>query len=403
MKRIYSILLTAALLSTAFTACDNDDDEVFAPATSLTILSRETSFQAGAATGTIVVDAKGPVTVEIPAEAEWINATADGNTVTVNVNQNSSLNGRSAMLTILSGEAKAQIAIIQAGIVFDLGGVTSVVNASNNAATYTYDIKSNLPITVSSDVDWIKASLNDGKLTVNVDANTSGHFRYGTVTYKAEDFEGSVPVTQVDYDQDIAGDGYAFAFVDSSTGRISYFDAVLGRTGSSYWIKIPDLNFTIPVTFDPKEVSLTMAAGSYIGDYQGMYIHTVLWDTDEGYLTWSTAASMTAKFNYFDDNTDAYCILEADFEDNGSWGSYVSKALRLEAFSSLPAGSGNRKGSILNMPYPFLQKVHPHAVAPAMLRARSASRSAAPMPKLMPFETGSLSVLKDDSNVKVAY
>lgn len=46
MKRIYSILLTAALLSTAFTACDNDDDEVFAPATSLTILSRETSFQA---------------------------------------------------------------------------------------------------------------------------------------------------------------------------------------------------------------------------------------------------------------------------------------------------------------------------------------------------------------------
>lgn len=401
MKKVINILATALLLFTGFTSCDNDDDIVSVMPAKVTILSRETSFPASASSGKIVVDTDAPVSVST-SDTGWVTTSVDGNVITVNVEANTSYDGRSATLTITSGDASSQIAIIQAGVIVDLHGVINILTG-NDEANYSYDIKTNVDPEISSDAEWIKASIVDGKLNLKIEANNTGHFRKGSVTFKAGEYESSLPITQVDYDQDIAGDGYAFAYINSTTGRVNYFDAEVGRTGSSYWIKIPDLNFTIPVTFDPKEVSLTMAAGSYIGDYQGMYIHTVLWDTDEGYLTWSTAASMTAKFNYFDDNTDAYCILEADFEDNGSWGSYVSKALRLEAFSSLPAGSGNRKGSILNMPYPFLQKVHPHAVAPAMLRARSASRSAAPMPKLMPFETGSLSVLKDDSNVKVAY
>ena len=402
MKKIYNILLAFMLIGPSFTSCDNDDEIVSVMPAKVTILSRETSFPASASSGKIVVDTDAPVSVST-SDTGWVTTSVDGNVITVNVEANTSYDGRSSTLTITSGDASSQIAIIQAGVIVDLHGVINILTG-NDEANYSYDIKTNVDPEISSDAEWIKASIVDGKLNLKIEANNTGHFRKGSVTFKAGEYESTLPITQLDYDQNIAGDGYAFAFINSSTGKVSYFDAEVGRTGSSYWIKIPALNFTIPVTFDPKEVSLTLAAGSHIGDYQGMYIHTVLWDANEGYLTWSTAASMTAEFKYFaDDDTDDYCILEADFEDNGSWGSYVANVLRLEAFSSLPAASGNRQGSIANMYYPFLQKVHPHAVAPAMLRARSASRSAAPMPKLMPFETGSLSVLKDDSNVKVAY
>ncbi|MCM1050715.1 MAG: BACON domain-containing protein [Paenibacillus sp.] len=401
MKKIYNILLAFMLIGPSFTSCDNDDEIVSVMPAKVTILSRETSFPASASSGKIVVDTDAPVSVST-SDTGWVTTSVDGNVITVNVEANTSYDGRSSTLTITSGDASSQIAIIQAGVIVDLHGVINILTG-NDEANYSYDVKTNVEPEISTDAEWIKASLVDGKLNIKIEANNTGHFRKGTVTFKAGEYESTLPITQVDFDQDIAGDDYMFAFVNTSTGKINYFDAEVGRTGSSYWIKIPALDFSIPVTFDSKEVSLSLAAGNYIGDYQNMYIHTVMWDMDEGYLTWSSSVSITANYVYYpEEGTDDYCILEADFEDNGSWGGYVVNCLRLEAFSSKSISSSTRKGSILNMAYPFLQKVHPHAVAPAMLRARSASRSASPMPKLMPFEIGSLSVLKDDSNVKVA-
>ena len=399
MKKVINILATALLIFTGFTSCDNDDDIVSVMPAKVTILSRETSFPASASSGKIVVDTDAPVSVST-SDTGWVTTSVDGNVITVNVEANTSFDGRSSTLTITSGDASSQIAIIQAGVIVDLHGVMSVLTG-NDEATYSYDIKTNADPEISTDADWIKASIVDGKLNLKIEANNTGMFRKGSVTFTAGAYSNSIPVTQLDFDQDIAGN-YVLGFIDASSGELSAFNTTLSRNGNTYTLSIPAYGFNIPVRFNDADVSLSLYAGSRIGTFQNFNIYTVFWDTDLGRITWGSSYSMDAQFYY--DNSDGNSYLLADFVDNGSWTGYTSSAICLEAFSGTPSSTTD-KGSLADMINPFLMRQisQPAAAAPAMLRARSASRSATPMPKLMPFETGSLSVLKDDSNVKVAY
>ena len=102
MKKIFSILALALATAMTFTACDDDDTVVVDPtANALKVVSQTTSFGAAQSTGTIVVEASDPVTVTSNG-GEWLTTSVSGNTVTVNAEQNNSLEGRTATLTLKS-------------------------------------------------------------------------------------------------------------------------------------------------------------------------------------------------------------------------------------------------------------------------------------------------------------
>lgn len=460
MKKIYKSVLFTIIAAAGFTACSDYEAPDITTESAISITGYETSFPASASTGSITFEAKGPVTVT--SDNEWITATVDGNRIDIAVDQNNAFTGRSGSITVKCGNATDNISIIQSGIIFKYDDV-SAINIDSDAWSQTYKADATLPVSVSSDSEWLKASLTDGILTIaadrntklqartgivtvsisnltneitinqgpltfplvkvteisqnddaktytydfptdipvqfetesswihasfadeivtiTVDENNSGHMRSGTLSYSLEGAAGSLTVSQIEFAKDIAG-AYMFAFTNASTGNLSYFNSTLSGTESKCTIEIPSLGFSIPVTYDKNNVSIRLAAGAYMGNYTlssgtTYRVYTTLWDTTAGYLTWSSTASMDAKFEYVEEDGTGYTT--ADFLDNGSYPGYTVSAIRFEAFTSSTLSGDTRVGSLTSLIEPFLMKVHTNV-------GETASQSQASSPLIMNFK-----------------
>lgn len=350
------------------TACSDYEAPEVSNDTAVKVLSRETSFPAGPSQGSIVIESESPVTAI--AGSDWMRAEVVGNTVNVSVDQNPSMDGRSAMLTLKNNLGTTQIAIIQAGIIISFGDLVNI-NTNDEAKTLTYPIKANCPLVLESDNDWIDAKVVGDELIVNLTANTTGHVRNGAIKYGLDKADNVIPITQLDFAKDIAGN-YMLVYLDSSDNKWYYFNAVLGKSGSKYAIDLPDAGISLPVYFSTSTYKLTLNAGEFIGQFEAGYLHTVVWDTSAGYLTWGAGIGMDASFIY--DEDEATTI--AEFEDNDTWGSYKATALRLEWFSGTPATSANRlKSTWLSLIYPYLMKVEAAPASQANVVSKSLSRS----------------------------
>ena len=72
-----------------------------------------------------MVDTTDPVTVT-SSDQGWVTTAVSGNTISVSVTENTSLDGRSSTLTIKAGSKTAEISVIQSGLIFDMGGVLNI-------------------------------------------------------------------------------------------------------------------------------------------------------------------------------------------------------------------------------------------------------------------------------------
>ncbi len=360
MKRIFSIFAITAIVSgVAFTSCRDDSDypEVETPGT-IEIESRELSFPAAASQGSIVVKASHhPVTVTTDVDQPWMTATVEGNVITVSVTENTSLYGRISNLTLHSGTGKTSVSVIQSGLIFDIGGVISI-GSNDDKKTFTYPVKANAGVSVSSDADWCHVSIADGELIVDLDANNTGHIRRGTIVYKVGTIEDEIPVCQCDFDKDIAGP--CLLMFTTTDGKSGGFNAILARNGSKYTLDIGDGDI-LPVFFDVTNGAISYKAGQYIReiDNKGVtnYLYTLVWDTVSGYLTWGESIGLIAPFEYTS-LSDGTPVTVGFFEDDGSWGSHVANAMRIEFFKQKEAISANRNGHYFSMIDPYIVKIH---------------------------------------------
>lgn len=436
MKKIYQSILFAIIAAAGFTACSDYD----APDTNIghvvKVLSHETSFPASASTGSIKIEAAGPVSVT--TSSQWLTASVDGNTINIAVEQNNSLNGRAATVNVKCGNATDEISVIQAGVIFKFD--TDKFSFESDATTLSYPIDANAPVEVSTDADWVKAEIVDGVLqitteanptldprsatviikcgdsvyeipveqkelvfplfkvkslnisddkvvktyefkadipvtfasdaawihgefangivTVTIDANETGHMRSGTLEYEVAGQKGSLDVFQVEFEKDIAG-AYLLFFTNGSTGKQSAFNATFKKTGSEYAIDLPDLNFSIPVSWNNNTLVLTLGAGDFIGDwvdeYGAAYIFTLFGFTKDGKSMVTAGGSMTAEFVYFEQAGKGYTI--APFKDAGAY-SYPLSSLILAGFTTPEFDFEGYDFNLISMSNLQLQKSH---------------------------------------------
>lgn len=372
MKKIFNILTLALFATVAFTSCDDDDVYVEDPtANQLAILSRETSFGAAPSQGTIVVDTNEPITVTSNDQTGWITTSVDGNKVNVNVALNESLDGRTAMLTIKGGSKQAQVAVIQSGVIVALDGENNV-KYNDNARTVTFNLKSNLPVEIWTDADWITPTYEDGVITATLTANATKHVRVGTISYTAGPVNEEITITQLDFTKDLAGSWYLF-FVDGEDGKTKYANVELKKTGTKYTMEA--FGLSIPLTYNTSTLDLRVAAGSYLGDLSAYKLHTLLWDIDAGYVTWSTAASMSADWSC--DEEEGEGTVSGEFIDNGSWGSHIGGGLIIGGFTATPPTSAGYKADALAMAFPTLVRLYEVTPAQASNAASVAKSYAA--------------------------
>lgn len=364
MKKIFNILMIAIIAGVAFTACDDDDDKWVGDGTStLSILSRETSFPAAASQGSIVVDTTDPVTVT-SSDQGWVTTAVSGNTISVSVTENTSLDGRSSTLTIKAGSKTAEISVIQSGLIFDMGGVLNI-GSGDDATTLTYPFKTNAPVTVTTDADWCTALIVDDALVVSMTENSTGHVRRCNIFYKVGTIEDRIPVAQCDFDKDIAGE-WMFFFTDANGADKGYYVDIV-KDGSNHYLQLNEKDL-IPVVYNAVTGSISIKGGQFIRNFinggKTYYLHTIIWDTIEGYLTWSKSAGMAAELTY-SVLSDGTPVSVGFFEDDGMWGSYVSTAIRLELFTSKTTVDSSTRAKLvyLTMIEPYLLRIEPTAEA----------------------------------------
>lgn len=375
MKKILSIFSIAVML-VAFSSCENEEGHGYEIADNIQIVSNNISFDAKAQSGTVEVIAPGAVTVK--CDAPWVTTNVDGGIINVAVTQNNSLEGRNAVLTIMSGSEKKTITVAQRGYVFDLdlGGATDL-KLGDAAFTKAYPCKSTLNLEISTSASWLTAVYADGKLTISAEENTTGNPRKGYIIYSfgPGTEEQTISVMQCEV-SDMYGD-YYFAFYDGGTGALQFFSSSItttsaldGSEGLFLVFKISSTStMTLPLGWDDTNKMFNINNAQYMGKYGSYFMHNIVWDETEGYINYGVYHFQDAAVDVYEDGT-----VFADIVDNGTWGTYTASSMMLYAFSGTPAASTNKVGYLKRMVYPFLQKMEVAAAASTSAVSRDGKR-----------------------------
>ena len=360
----------------AFSSCENEEGHGYEIAGNIQIVSNNISFDANAQSGTVEVIAPGAVTVK--CDAPWVTTSVDGSIINVTVTRNLSLEGRNAVLTIMSGNEKKNITVAQRGYVFDLdfGGATEL-KLGDAAFSKAYPCKSTLELEISTSASWLTAVYSDGKLTISAEENNTGNPRKGYIIYSFGPGTEEQTVTVMQCEKsDMYGD-YYFAFNDGSTGALQYFPSTItgvnsdGEAGLFLQFNISSTAvMTLPLGWDDTNKVINITNAQFMGMYGSTYyMHNIVWDETTGYINYGVYNFQDAAVDVLDDGT-----VYAEIVDNGTWGSYTASSMMLYAFSGTPAEKENKVGSLARMVYPFLQKMQVEAAASPMAVSRDGKR-----------------------------
>ena len=375
MKKLLSIFSIAVMLI-AFSSCENEEGHGYEIADNIQIVSNNISFDANAQSGTVEVIAPGAVTVK--CDAPWVTTSVDGSLINVTVTRNLSLEGRNAVLTIMSGNEKKNITVAQRGYVFDLdfGGATEL-KLGDAAFSKAYPCKSTLDLEISTSASWLTAVYSDGKLTISAEENNTGNPRKGYIIYSFGPGTEEQTVTVMQCEKsDMYGD-YYFAFNDGSTGALQYFPSTItgvnsdGEAGLFLQFNISSTAvMTLPLGWDDTNKVINITNAQFMGMYGSTYyMHNIVWDETTGYINYGVYNFQDAAVDVLDDGT-----VYAEIVDNGTWGSNTASSMMLYAFSGTPAEKENKVGSLARMVYPFLQKMQVEAAASPMAVSRDGKR-----------------------------
>ena len=374
MKKILSIFSIAVMLI-AFSSCENEEGHGYEIADNIQIVSNNISFDAKAQSGTVEVIAPGAVTVK--CDAPWVTTNVDGGIINVAVTQNNSLEGRNAVLTIMSGSEKKTITVAQRGYVFDIdfGGATDL-KLGDAAFTKAYPCKSTLDLVITTSASWLTAVYTDGKLTISAEENTTGNPRKGYIIYSFGPGTEEQTVTVMQCEKsDMYGD-YYFAFYDGSTGALQYFPSTItgvnsdGEAGLFLQFNISSTDvMTLPLGWDDTNKMFNINNAQYLGMFGTYYMHNIVWEETSGYINYGVYNFQVAAVDVLDDGT-----VYAEIVDNGTWGSHIASSMMLYAFSGTPAEKDNKVGPLARMVYPFLQKMQVEAAASPKAVSRDGKR-----------------------------
>jgi len=183
--------LLAGVIS--FTSCSSDD-ATYQATPKLEVTSADVLFEAPGGNGTIVVNASGAVTAT--TTANWLTLSVQGNNVVVSANPNITLEGRSGLIKILSGDTEAEVTATQKGSVY---GIPSLeYKMGDYQASLNIDVVHNLPVTVESQADWLTAVFNEetSQIELVAEDNDEADSRVGIVIVTMGDYSDEISVTQ---------------------------------------------------------------------------------------------------------------------------------------------------------------------------------------------------------------
>ena len=308
--------------------------------------------------------------VSVTSLADWLTASFNSETSTIEVvaTSNDVEEPRFGYVAFQTGSVKDTLEIAQAGLLLQLEKASVAV--PNEGGIQSVTIEHSRPVTIETSSEWIVCAFNDktNVLSISIDENKA-LARQGTITVKSLDIEKTISVIQYDpaslADQ-IVGDYYFTYYNDK--GEMKAFAATLTEEA----LQLPALGWSIPVTIDKENLTVSVKCGSYVGTYSSYFMYLLFIDeTDEYWSAEDTESVATAALS-LEDIGKGELTLAGDFagtfgEDNDKFGSFYFAAFSEQSLDL--SDEGPYLGGLLQCYYPGLMKVPAEEeAAPAMLR-----------------------------------
>ena len=188
-------------------SCSDDNDYKATPLSTIEVLSASTSLIAGQDTGWVKTNCNVAAAYVDAEDRSWIDVTVKGDSVKFFTKQNESTESRNTMLVIKkSDNDSVKVNITQRGMIFIVQKKVNIVQFTDDAKSYYYNINTDYVGKVVETPSWIEANFTDSRLNINVAENNEGHIREGYVKYSCGNFSDSICVTQYEFAKDILGE-----------------------------------------------------------------------------------------------------------------------------------------------------------------------------------------------------
>ena len=263
MNRFTHILRTffiGSCFAAVLVACSSDDDlKGYVPQPdTIEIVENNLTFTAQAGTATLQVGTP----VQVSLDATWCVASVSGTVVTVSVDSNTGFEGRTALLVLTDGKATRRVPVQQQGMVLDALPFSDRY-APMDGDEFTYTLRHDMPMEVSTTQPWLHATLEGEQLHVTIDSNQDGHIRRGQIITESVGIRDTLSIAQYDLYNDIVGSYYIMGYYGGNTEQpaATRFD-IVERNDSLFMHWTMDSgrydNTYIYVPFDPASATLIL-------------------------------------------------------------------------------------------------------------------------------------------------
>lgn len=186
MKKIINILML--LMCVCFVSCDDDSDATV----ELKVLEREMDVTPAGGTLTATLSVEGDAVV---SDQSWCAASISGNIVTVTLEPNEKLEGRTAMITVSKGKQSVSFAVTQPGNLFPDAG-EEAIKFDAHGGTKEVKLYHGMPFTAECDASWLTVKVEGSNLVLTAQNNYTLNTQKATVRLTSADLLTELEIEQ---------------------------------------------------------------------------------------------------------------------------------------------------------------------------------------------------------------
>lgn len=356
MKKIFGFL-TLALATTALFSCSDDDNNSNTTVDGVQIVTRPSEI--APAGGESAIEVNKPV-ASVYATNAWLNVAADGNTVKLSADANSSVESRHSNVVIKASENDSTvISVSQLGLVFHYEDGN--VSMGNNGGKFAKFVKHNEPMEIERMPEWASATVDGDSIRVDVSANATGNARGGYVVFKSSAMKDSILISQADFSQ-LKGD-YFFGGKDLTSGKEGYTPAKLYSKNRMYYVQLSDLKWSFDCLYDEKNMTLTTYNATWVGTYNNQYYIASMLMNDQAKISADDKITGQFTFNVFDDGT-IIAVLGGQYDEN-------SKVVGMLFAACTKQNLSTYKGAVAGFAPCLLLRLPPNADVETQAKAKA--------------------------------
>lgn len=356
MKKIFGFL-TLALATTALFSCSDDDNNSNTTVDGVQIVTRPSEI--APAGGESAIEVNKPV-ASVYATNAWLNVAAEGNTVKLSADANSSVESRHSNVVIKASENDSTvISVSQLGLVFHYEDGN--VSMGNNGGKFAKFVKHNEPMEIERVPEWASATVDGDSIRVDVSANATGNARGGYVVFKSSAMKDSILISQADFSQ-LKGD-YFFGGKDLTSGKEGYTPAKLYSKNRMYYVQLSDLKWSFDCLYDEKNMTLTTYNATWVGTYNNQYYVASMLINDQGQISADDKLTGQFTFNVLDDGT-IIAVLGGQYDEN-------SKVIGMAFAACTKQSLSTYKGAVAGFAPCLLLRLPPNADVETQAKAKA--------------------------------